>query len=135
MSQAVFNPYAQYQEAQYETAPKERLLLMLFDGLIRFNNVATMALENREIQRAHDFCLKVQNILAELMSTLNFDANPEVAKNLFELYSFLRQQTVQANIRKDPQLLRQNHEFYVELRETWAQAAKNIALDRKRASA
>ncbi|HBN09805.1 MAG TPA: flagellar export chaperone FliS [Cyanobacteria bacterium UBA8530] len=135
MNQAVFNPYAQYQEAQYETAPRERLLLMLFDGLIRFNNAAIMAMQAKDNQKAHDCCLKVENILVELMATLNFDANKEVAQNLFDLYEFLQRQTVQANVKKDPAILNKIHHFYVDLKETWSQAARNIAIEKKRATA
>jgi flagellar protein FliS len=125
------NPYAQYQEAQFETAPKERLLIMLYDGLIRFNNAAIASLQGGQFQKGHDYCVKIQNILAELMATLNFDVDKEFAQNMFDLYEFLHAQTIQANIRKDPEILTKHHKIYLELREAWVQAAKNIAIEKQ----
>lgn len=128
---SVMNPYAQYQEAQFETAPKERLLIMLYDGLIRYNNAAIASMQGGQVQKAHDYCIRNQNILSELMSTLNFDVDKEFAQNLFDLYEFLHAQTISANIKKDPEILNKIHHIYLEMREAWVQAAKNIAVEKR----
>ncbi|MBM3274240.1 MAG: flagellar export chaperone FliS [Candidatus Sericytochromatia bacterium] len=130
------NPYAQYQTAQFETAPPEKLLLMLFDGAIRFTNTAMKAMEERNIQIAHTNCIKVQNILTELMSTLRFDVGGDIAKNLFDLYEYLHHRTITANMKKDPTILEEVSGHLRDLREAWAQAAKNAAAEKaKQASA
>lgn len=131
MNPQVMNPYAQYQEAQFETAPKERLLIMLYDGLIRYNNVAIAAMQGGQIQKAHDYCIRIQNILTELMSTLNFDIDKDFAQNMFDLYEYLHGQTIQANVKKDPEILSKHHRIYQDLKDAWVQAAKNIAIEKK----
>ena len=126
------NPYAQYQTAQLETAPPEKLLIMLFDGAIRFNKAAITAMEENNIAVSHANCIKVQNILTELMSTLRFDVGGEIAQNLFRLYEYLHRRTVQANISKDPAILEEVLRHLRDLRDTWVQAAKNVAAERGR---
>ncbi len=124
------NPFAQYQAAQLETAPPERLLIMLFDGAIRFANTAIKAMQEKNIEAAHRNCIKVQNILTELMSTLRFDIGGEIAENLFRLYEYLHRRTVQANIQKDPEILMEVLGHLKDLREAWVQAAKNVAVEK-----
>lgn len=132
----VNNPYAQYQTAQFETAPPERLLLMLFDGAIRFTNTAIKAMQESNIPIAHQNCIKVQNILTELMSTLRFDVGGDIARNLFDLYEYLHHRTITANMKKDPSILEEVGTHLREMRDTWAQAAKNVATEKaKQASA
>jgi flagellar protein FliS len=120
------NPYSQYQQTQIETASPERLLLMLYDGAIRFANTAKKALEDKDFNAANANCLKVQNILNELMVTLDMKVGGELAKNLFDLYDFMTRQTVQANMSKNPQLLTGVLDILKELRDAWMQAAKNV---------
>lgn len=130
------NPYSQYQQTQIETASPERLLLMLYDGAIRFANTAKKALEDKDFNTANTNCLKVQNILNELMVTLDMKVGGELAKNLFDLYDFMTRQTVQANISKNAQLLTGVLDILKDLREAWMQAAKNVgALKTAQASA
>ena len=124
------NPFAQYQAAQLETAPPERLLIMLFDGAVRFANAGIKAMQEKNIEVAHRNCIKVQNILTELMSTLRFDIGGEIAENLFRLYEYLHRRTVQANIQKDPQILMEVLGHLKDLREAWVQAAKNVAVEK-----
>ena len=122
------NPYAQYQQTQIETAPPERLLLMLYDGAIRFGNTAKLAIQNKDTQGANNYCIKVQNILTELMVTLRMDVGGDIAQNLFDLYEYMIQRMVQANVNKDPQPVEEVVGHLKELREAWAQAAKNVAV-------
>ena len=126
------NPYAQYQTAQFETAPPEKLLLMLFDGAIRFANTAIKAMQDKNIQIAHTNCIKVQNILTELMSTLRFDVGGDIARNLFDLYEYLHHRTIMANMKKDPEILEEVASHLRDLRESWSQAAKNVAAEKAR---
>ncbi|MNL44910.1 Flagellar protein FliS [compost metagenome] len=120
------NPYSQYQQTQVETASPERLLLMLYDGAIRFANVAMKALEDKDFSTSNTNCLKVQNILNELMVTLDMKVGGELAKNLFDLYDFMTRETVEANISKNARRLEGVIEIFKELREAWMQAAKNV---------
>ena len=120
------NLYAQYQQTQIETAPPERLLLMLYDGAIRFGNTAKLAIENKDTQGANNYCIKVQNILTELMVTLRMDVGGDIAQNLFDLYEYMLHRMVQANVNKDPKPVEEVVGHLKELREAWGQAAKNL---------
>ncbi|HEY9854713.1 MAG TPA: flagellar export chaperone FliS [Stenomitos sp.] len=120
------NPYAQYQLAQIETAPREQLLLMLYDGAIRFANVAKKGIEDKDFEVTNTHCMKVQNILTELMVTLDMAVGGELAQNLFDLYDYMKRRTMEANFQKDPQALDEILMHLKELRMAWAQAAKNV---------
>lgn len=120
------NPYAQYQQTQIETASPERLLLMLYDGAIRFANVAKKAIEDKDFHTASTHCIKVQSILNELMITLDMKVGGEIAQNLFDLYDFMSRETVAANVGKNARRLEGVIEIFKELREAWMQAAKNV---------
>lgn len=120
------NPYAQYQQAQIETAPPEQLLLMLYDGAIRFSNVAKKAIEDKDFQVANTHCMKVQNILTELIVTLDMEVGGELAQNLFDLYDYMNRLSMQANLQKDPGPIDEILTHLKELRMAWAQAAKNV---------
>jgi len=126
------NPFAQYQAAQLETSPPERILIMLFDAAIRFAGQARQAMVEKRHEEAHKNCVRVQNILTELMATLRFDVGGDIAKNLFDLYEFLHHTTVQANIRKEPGQIDVVTGHLKDLREAWSQAAKNVASQRTR---
>lgn len=120
------NPFAQYQQAQIETAPREQLLLMLYDGAIRFSNIAKKAIEDKDFSLANTHCIKVQNILTELMVTLDMEVGGEFAQNLFDLYDYMNRRTMEANMQKAAEPLDEILTHLKELRMAWAQAAKNV---------
>jgi len=115
--------YDQYRKASVETVTPEKLLIMLYDGAIRKLDNAKKALEDKDINRAHQEIIKVEDIIIELMSTLNMDY--EISHNLFVLYEYLYNQLVQANFKKDSGMLSEVQSFLMELRETWSEAIKN----------
>ena len=112
-----------YKSIQIETATPERLLLMLYDGAIRFLNVAVQAINDKQIETTHNNLLKAEAIIIELMSVLNFEVGGEIAKNLFSLYDFMYRHLVQANIKKDADMVLEVVDLLTDLRKTWAEAA------------
>ena len=116
--------YNQYKKASVETVAPEKLLLMLFDGALKNVNNAKKAIEKKDINLAHQEIMKTEDIIIELMSTLNMDY--EISHSLFALYEYLLNQLTQANCKKDIDLLNEVEEFLKEIRETWAEAAKKI---------
>lgn len=116
--------YNQYKKTSVETVAPEKLLIMLFDGAVKDINNAKKAIEAKDINLAHQEIIKAEDIIIELMSTLNMDY--EISHNLFALYEYLLYQLTQANYKKDIALLNEVEEFLVEIRETWAEAAKNM---------
>lgn len=117
------NPYQQYQESQLETASQGKLLLMLYDGAIRFLTQAQQAMEEKKWQDAHQFILRAEDIITELMATLKMDAG-EVAQNLYRLYEYFNWRLIQANIKRSPEMLVEVQNRLRELREAWVEAIK-----------
>jgi len=117
------NPLQTYKETQIKTATQGKLILMLYDGAIRnLNN----ALENmRQEHRAYDvtnnYLIKTQDIITELMVSLDFEKGGEIAKNLFNLYVFMNRQLLEGNIGKKEQPLLEVRQLLTELRSVWAE--------------
>lgn len=112
------NPYAKYREMQVTTATPGQLLLMLYDGAIRFCRDACVALEAGKTEESHRLLLRAQDIVAELMSTLNFEAGP-MAQNLYNLYEYMQRRLIEANVKKDRQVVEEVVELLDGLREAW----------------
>ena len=110
-----------YGGAQVSTAPQKKLILMLYDGVIQNLTAAEAALENKNLQIAHQKILKGQLIIEELMVTLNFDEGGDIAKDLYKLYEYFHWSLVQANIKKDPVQLAEVRQYLEELRGSWQQ--------------
>lgn len=119
------NPYLkQYKQTQMDTTPKEQILVMLYDGAVRFLNLAKEGFAENNVEKIHNNLIKVQNIITEFETSLDMDAGGEFAQNLFALYEFMSRQLVQANIRKDTAALDIVIKHMTELRDTWKQAVK-----------
>jgi flagellar protein FliS len=113
------NPYQAYQSNSVMTASQGELTLMLYNGAVRFCNQAIESLENKNIQKAHINNIKVQDIIAELQSTLDFSY--PIAKELDNLYFFIRELLISSNIEKDIEKLKQARDLIVEFRDMWKQ--------------
>jgi flagellar protein FliS len=128
---AISNPYQyqQYQQQQVFTAPPDKLLLMLFDGAIRFCNQAKKALAGQKLEESNYYIIKAEDIILELMTSLKMDF--EFSQKLYSLYEYLYRQLVEANIHKDMVLLDEVVELLTELRQTWAEVAVKARETRK----
>lgn len=114
------NPYMRYRQTQVETAGPLELIIMMYDGAIRFCNQAKMAIEEKNYFEANRLLQRVQAIVDELNFSLNMDAG-EIAINLRKLYDFILEKLVEANIKKDTALIDQMVYLLSELRSSWAQ--------------
>jgi len=110
-----------YQQTAIESTPPDKLLLMLYDGAIRFLNQAKNSMTNTDFVTANTNLLKAQDIITELMVTLNMDY--DISKNLYSLYEYFNYRLVQANIRKNVEPVDEVLAHLVDLRTAWAQAA------------
>lgn len=117
---ALNNPYQSYQQNSVNTAAPGELTLMLYNGCLKFINLAKKAMAEKNIQERNTNIQKAQNIINELMITLNMDY--EISKNLMSLYEFIKQRLVEANIKNDPTILREAEELVKDFRDTWKQA-------------
>lgn len=116
------NPYSRYKEQTINTATKEELTLMLYDGCIKFINIAIVALEEKNFQLANTNIIKAENIISEFMLTLNMDI--EISSNLYALYDYMNNRLIEANIQKNKDILEEVKGFIIELRDTWKEAMK-----------
>jgi flagellar protein FliS len=119
---AINNPYQQYQQQSVMTASPGELLVMLYNGCIRFIKQAIECINNKDLEGAHKAIIRAQDIILEFMTTL--DMKYEVSHNLMALYDYLHRRLVEANTRKDVAALEEVLGFVTELRDTWAEAVK-----------
>lgn len=110
-----------YKNNQVMTAPKKKLLIMLYDGAIKNLKLAELALSNKDLEKVNLNLTKTQDIIAELMYTLNFEAGGDIAKNLYQLYDYMYTKLVRANVNKDIDGIIEVKKFMEELRDTWEQ--------------
>ena len=105
---------------QVEGATKGKIVVLLFEGTIKFLRKASKAIDENNIQDAHNNIVKAENILYELMSTLNMDAG-EIADNLMRLYDFMIWQLIEANRDKDKNKVESVIELLLPLCDAWKQ--------------
>jgi flagellar protein FliS len=99
------------------TASPADLTLMLYDGAIKFCSIAIMAVEQKDIPRAHNHIVKVENIINYLRMTL--DMKYGVAKDFERIYNYLSQRLTEANLRKDKEILEEVREHLRDVRDAW----------------
>ena len=116
------NPYAQYNNSKILTASPAELTLMLYDGAIKFCNIAIMGIEQKDIQKAHTNIVKVQRILEEFRSTL--DRKYPVAEEFDRVYVYLLRRCLEANVKKDKEILEEVLEHLRSMRDTWKEVMR-----------
>jgi len=116
---AALRAQRQYQQSQIETASPTRLIVLLYDGGIRFCTLGLEALQERRYEDQNLYLLKTQRIVTELMTSLDRNAGGDVAANLYRIYSYVIEQLVRANMQDDAALLQDALKTLTELRETW----------------
>lgn len=109
--------YNAYQHNKIATASPADLTLMLYEGAIKFCNIAIVGIEQKNIQKAHDNIKRVEDIIVEFRSTLDFKY--EVAKDFDNVYEYLFDRLVEANIKKDKEILEEVLGHLRGMRDTW----------------
>lgn len=111
------NPYAAYQNSKIMTASPAELTLMLYDGAIKFCNIAVAAIEKNDIEKAHNNIIKVERIINEFQATL--DHKYPVAKDFDNVYNYLKRRLFEANVKKDAEILEEVLKHLRTMRDTW----------------
>ena len=109
--------YQQYEKNKILTASPAELTLMLYEGAIKFANIAVMAIEKGDIEKAHNNIRKVERIIEEFQATLN--QKYPVAKDFDEVYKYLQQKLLEANIKKDKEIMEEVLRHLRTMRDTW----------------
>ena len=116
------NVAAKYNDNKIMTASPAELTLMLYEGAIKFCNIAIMAIEKNDLQKANHNIIKAESIISELRSTL--DEDYPVSKDLDLLYEYIYRRLIEANLDKDKAIIEEVLDFIRELRNTWKEAMK-----------
>lgn len=109
----------QYKKASTQTTSRGKLLLMLYDGAIRFLEQACVAIDDKRPDLRGSRISKAHAIISELNATLNHKVAPELCERLAALYRFMLDELVQANRHNDPKKIKTVIELLADLREGW----------------
>lgn len=119
---ALPNAYAQYKNSKVLTASPAELTLMLYEGAIKFCNIAITAIEQKEVEKAHVNIHKAQKIIEHLRVTL--DMKYPVAKDFDNMYQYIDRRLLEANISKDPEILKEVLTHLHAIRDTWKEVMR-----------
>ncbi|MDE7133263.1 MAG: flagellar export chaperone FliS [Lachnospiraceae bacterium] len=116
------NPYEQYQKNKILTATPAEVTLMLYEGAIKFCNMAIMAIEQNDMEKAHTNIRKTQRIIEEFRNTL--DRKYPVAEDFDKIYVYVLRRLFEANIKKDKETLEEVNMHLRSLRDTWKEVMR-----------
>ena len=116
------NPYEQYNNSKILTASPGELTLMLYEGAIKFGNIAIAAIEQNDIEKAHKNIIRVQKIIDEFRATLNFKY--PVAEHFDNVYRYLSKRLVEANVTKDKEIMEEVVTHLRSMRYNWKEVMK-----------
>lgn len=119
---ALPNAYAQYQNNRVMTASPAELTLMLYEGAIKFGNIAESALEQKDIAKAHTNITKVEKIIDYLRQTL--DMKYAVAQDFENIYEYLSRRLVEANMKKDKAVMEEVNMHLRSVRDNWKEVMR-----------
>jgi len=126
-------PANAYREIQIKTANQIRLIVMLYDGAIRHINLAVDAFAegHRRYDAVNSHVIAAQDILSELMASLDFEKGGVLAKNLFSIYSFMGRRLLEGNLAKDKAPLMEVKKLLGDLRDSWDEISNRKGLEEK----
>lgn len=119
---ALPNAYAQYNNSKVLTASPAELTLMLYEGAIKFCNIAILAIEQKNIEKAHTNIIKTEKIIDYFRQTL--DMSYPVAEDFERVYSYLSRRLTEANVKKDKDILEEVNQHLHSMKDTWTEVMK-----------
>lgn len=123
------NPYNKYKQTSVLSASREQILLMLYEGAMKFTKLAIQAIENKQIAERGQNIIRAFDIILELQATLDHKVGGELAGQLEQLYVFMMDQYTKANIKGDAEPLRANLKVLENLYEGWKGAIDKMKKD------
>lgn len=134
---AYTNALSAYRETRVKTASQGQLIIMLYDEAVKQldHGLELLALNNggkkdpARIEESGRAFIKTQEIITELMASLDFDQGGEIAQNLFALYTWFNQEILESNIAKKPGRIIHVRNMIFDLRNAWVEAAKRISAE------
>ncbi|MBY0314537.1 MAG: flagellar export chaperone FliS [Bdellovibrionales bacterium] len=120
------NGYGKYKKTSVESASKEKLLLMLYEGAIKFTKQAREAAEQKNVKERGELIGKAYDIIMELASTLDFKVGGSMASNLEQLYIYVMEEFTRANITGDVKHLDNALKVLTILYDGWSKAIESL---------
>jgi len=115
-------PYNRYLETTVQTATPAQLLIMLYDGAIRFSRQGIEALKQNKYEEANRCLVRVQDIIQEFVITL--DRNAPMSDSLLQLYEYFIHRLIEGNVKKQSEPIEEVMGYLIDLKETWVQASR-----------
>jgi len=128
MAANAYAPANAYKNQQILTAAPEDLVLMLYNGALRFIKESMLALDEKNMVKSHKANMRAQAIVDELRYTL--DMQYEIAKKLSALYEYIKYRLVDSNMKKEKNGLEEAYNMITELRDTWSTAIKKMRMEK-----
>lgn len=122
------NAYSAYATNKILTATPAELTLMLYEGAIKFCNIAVKAIEEKDIEKAHMNIVKVEKIIEEFQATLNHKY--AVAEDFNNVYNYINERLVLANMKKDKEILEEVLKHLRTMRDTWKEVMRLAAVQK-----
>ncbi|MGF7143668.1 flagellar protein FliS [Anaerotaenia torta] len=116
------NAAAAYKDSKILTASPAELTLLLYEGAIKFGNLAVYAIENKDYSKANLNVIKAEKIITELRATLNHDY--PVAESFERVYEHVYNRLVEGNIKKNVEILEEAIGYIREMRDTWKEVMR-----------
>lgn len=120
----ITSPQQRYQQTQLQTAPPSQLLLMLYDGAIRFVRLGATGIDEKNHEKTNTYLCKAQAVIHELIAALNYDY--PIAKTLYQVYEYMIHQLINANLKKNRKPADEVLSYLLELRDAWDTASKSL---------
>jgi flagellar protein FliS len=116
----------QYRKSSISAASPLQLVVMLYDGALRFMEAGKHAMAKGDTYAQNDNLTKAERIVTELLSTLDMTQGGEVAENLFSLYTYVYNSLVEANIEDKPEKIAECVQIFSDLRESWVELERTL---------
>ncbi|MDR0320977.1 MAG: flagellar export chaperone FliS [Treponema sp.] len=137
------NASSTYKETKIKTASQGQLIVMLYDEAVKQLSKAVELLElyknekkdHGRIEKISKAIMKTEEIITELMISLDFEQGGEISKNLFSLYTWFNRELIEANINQDTKRIITVKDMISELRNTWSTVASQSPAEHPRETA
>lgn len=131
---STFNRLDAYKETHIKTASGGKLILMIYNEAVRQLDLALESIENKSnnLEHASNSIIKTQDLITELIVSLDFEKGGEIANSLFSLYMFFNKQLMEANMNKDVNILKNIKIYLLDLKSAWTQAVAAAGMENGR---
>lgn len=117
----------EYRKNAVNGASPLQLVIMLYDGALRFMEAGKHAMAHRDIPKQNESLQRAQKIVLELMACLDMESGGEIARNLMSLYTYVVNELIEANVEDKPEGIDRSMRVLSDLRESWVQIARSTS--------